>query len=345
MSKKMISLITICFILAVNFNSFAQDEPLFEKLKKDFNKEYLSVGALIQVVADFQNERTFAGNNGFNISNFRWRVHGKLDKNFSYFLQTNFIDSPTMLDAFITYQFSPVFQLTAGLFKAPFSKEFLVAAQDIDFINRSQVVSSLAPGRQIGMQFSGWLSNEQIYYAIGAFNGNNFRTNSNDNDEFLYATRLAFSPKLSSTANSQSQLEIGINAATSNDNQANIPGVYSNFRGKRNLIGTDLRWTSDKLLFASEAIFATLDRRVGSEIKPQGFHITGGLMATSNSQLLLRFDKFQIDDSVDSSHLLIFGYNLWPSKVSAFQANYIIDLDESNFINHQLLFNLQINFN
>ncbi len=345
MSTKIIFITTLCFTVVTTINLFGQDEPLFEKLKKNFNKEYLSIGALIQVVADFQNDRSFAGNNGFNISNFRWRIYGKLDKNFCYFLQANFIDSPTMLDAFITYQFSAAFQLTTGLFKAPFSKEFMVVAQDIDFVNRSQVVSSLAPGRQIGVQLSGWLSNEQIYYAVGAFNGNNFRINSNDNDEFLYAARLAFSPKLSSTASSKSQLEIGINMATSNDSQANIPGIYSNFRGKRNLLGADLRWTSNKLLFASEAIFGNLDRTIGDEIKPNGFHITGGFMATSNSQLLLRFDKFQIDDSVDSSDLLIFGYNLWPSKVSEFQTNYIIDLDESNFKNHQLLFNLQINFN
>ena len=345
MRKKIIFLATLCFAQVTIINLFAQDEPLFEKLKKDFNKEYLTIGALIQVVADFQNERNYAGNNGFNISNLRWRIYGKLDKNFGYFLQANFINSPAMLDAFITYQFSPFFQLKTGLFKAPFSKEYLTSASNIDFVNRSQVVSTLNTGRQIGLQLNGWLSNEQIYYAVGAFNGNNFRINSNDNDEFLYAARLAFSPKLSSAANSQSQLEIGINVATSNDNQASIPGIYSSFRGKRNLIGADIRWTSNKLLFASEAIFSTLDRTNANEIKPQGFHITGGLMTTSNSQLLLRFDKFQIDNSVDSSDLLILGYNLWPSKVSEFQANYIIDLDQSDFKYHQLLLNLQINFN
>ena len=342
MRKRIIFVTTLCSILVTIFNLCAQEEPLFEKLKKDFNKEYLSIGALIQVVADFQNERTFAGNNGFNISNFRWRVHGKLDKNFGYFLQTSFTATPTMLDAFITYQFSPIFQLTTGLFKAPFSKEFLISASDIDFVNRSQVVSALTPNRQIGLQLNGWLSNKLIYYAVGAFNGNHLYFNSNDNDQFLYAARLAIFPELSSKAN---QLEIGINAATSNDDRATIPGIYSSFEGKRSLIGADFRLTIDRLLLAGEVIVASLELDFGNKIEPQGFHITGGYMMSSNSQVLVRFDTFQTDKSLDSSDLLIFGYNLWPSKVAELQANYIMDLDQSEFKHHQLLFNLQINFN
>lgn len=339
---------TICFliIILISFsNLFAQDEPLFDKLKKDFNKEYLSVGALLQVVADFQNERSFLGNNGFNISNLRWRIHGKLDKNFGYFLQANFINSPAMLDAFITYKLSPAVQLKTGLFKAPFSKEFLTSASDIDLVNRSQVVSTLNPGRQIGMLFNGWLSNKLIYYAIGVFNGNSFRANNNDNDKFLYAGRVAFFPKLSSAANAQNQLEIGFNATTSIDKSTRISGIYTSFEGKRSLFGADFRWTTNKLLLSGEAIFSTFKPTLGNKIEPQGFHITGGYMMSANSQLLIRFDTFQTDQSLDSSDLLILGYNLWPSKVSELQVNYIIDMDQFNFNNHQLLLNLQINFN
>jgi hypothetical protein len=342
MRTKLIFLTTLYFSMGIIFNLFAQDEPLFEKLKKDFNKEYLSIGALIQVVGDFQNERSFAGTNGFNISNFRWRIYGKMDKNLSYFLQANFIKSPAFLDAYIGWQINSWLQLKSGLFKAPFSKEYLTSASDIDFVNRSQVVSALTPGRQIGVQFSGWLSNKLLYYAVGAFNGNNFRINSNDNDEFLYAARLACFPKLSSTAN---QLEIGITAATSNDYSATIPGIYSSFEGKRSLIGADVRLTIDRLLLAGEAIFLSLKPDFGNKIEPQGFQFTGGYMMSSNSQLLVRFDSFQTDKSLDSSDLLIFGYNLWTSKIAEFQANYIIDMDQSDFKNHQLLFNLQINFN
>ena len=335
---------TICIslLILIGFSSLsAQDEPLIEKLKKDFNKEYLSIGALLQVVADFQPERSFDGNNGFNISNFRWRVHGKLDKNFGYSLQTSFTGTPTMLDAFITYQFSPIFQLKTGLFKAPFSKEFLISTSDIDLVNRSQVVSSLNPGRQIGIQLNGWLSNKLFYYAVGVFNGNHFYFNSNDNDQFLYAARLAIFPELSSTAN---QLEVGINAAVSNDYRATIPGVYNSFEGKRSLVGADVRLTIDGFLLAGEAIFASLDPDLGNKINPQGFHVTGGYMMSSNSQVLVRFDTFQTDQSPNASDLLIFGYNLWPSKVAEFQANYIMDLDQFEFKHHQLLLNLQINF-
>ena len=99
-----------------------------------------------------------------------------------------------------------------------------------------------------------------------------------------------------------------------------------------------------RLFLSGEAIFSSFEPAVGNKIDPQGFHITGGYMVSLNSQVLFRFDTFQTDKSSDSSDLLIFGYNLWPSKVAEFQANYILDLDQSEFKHHQLLLNLQINF-
>ncbi|UCE05877.1 MAG: hypothetical protein JSW07_20175 [bacterium] len=341
------TIIMFLLIVITGFlNLYAQDEPLFEKLKKDFNKEYLSVGALLQVVGDFQNERSFSGHNGFNISNFRWRIYGKLDKNFGYFLQTNFINSPAFLDAFITWEINSWLQLKSGLFKAPFSKEYLISASDIDFVNRAQVVNALTVGRQIGVQFSGWLKDKLLNYRVGVFNGNGFRRiNNNDNDYFLYVARFAVVPKISSEKNVVDQLEMGINGAVSIDNNVNIPGVYSNFEGERQLLGADIRLTLNKFLVAGEAIFAKFDPKYYSTREPSGFHFTIGYMVTNNAQLLFRFDKFQLDDSNDSTDLIILGYNLWPSNVAEFQANYIINTDESDFKNHQLLLNLQINFN
>jgi len=70
---------------------------------------------------------------------------GNIDKKFSYFFQFDFTKSSAVLDAKLRYQYSTAFGIDAGLFKAPFSREYLTYAADIDFINRSQVVSTLAP--------------------------------------------------------------------------------------------------------------------------------------------------------------------------------------------------------
>jgi hypothetical protein len=65
----------------------AQDEPLFDELMSALKQKHLSVGLLLQAGTDFQIERSFPGNNGFNISNARIDVSGELDGGFGYLLQ------------------------------------------------------------------------------------------------------------------------------------------------------------------------------------------------------------------------------------------------------------------
>ncbi len=335
------------FVLVLCSGAFAQsqDEPRFNELTKTFKKDYLSVGILLQSVGDFQIERSFAGNNGFNISNMRINLYGELDNGFGYLFKTNLISSPAILDAKMYYRVSPGFTLDAGQFKAPFSAEFLIGAGGIDFVNRSQVVTALAPGRQIGVQARGWASQNLASYAVGAFNGNSFRDNGNDNGDFLTAGRLAFYPKISSENNASDRLEIGVNAAISNDDRANFGGGFiSGFQGKRTLLGGDFRLRRDKLLLSGEAIYARLKFGGSRTAKPTGFHATAGYMITGKSQLLLRWDSFTPDGLQPDSRLLILGYNLWPTKVTELQVNYIISTDDGSIDHHQLLVNAQMNF-
>jgi len=319
-----------------------EDEPLYEQLKNNFKKSYLSLGALLQTVGDFQIDRSLLGNNGFNISNFRMLVYGDLDKSFGYFLQTNFLKSPAILDAKLYYQFSQSFAIDAGLFKAPFSAEFLTGAANIDFVNRAQVVTLLAPGRQIGVQLRGWIGQKLISYRVGLFNGNGFDGNNNDNNKFLYAGRLAFQPVLSDQA---SRLEFGFNLAYSEDDNATIGGGFvPGFNGERVLIGGDTRWTLGKYLISSEIIYGKLDPSPGPSSDMIGFHTTLGFMLNDKNQLLFRADSFDPDRLGADSHLIIFGYNYWPTQVTEVQVNYIINTDDTDIDHHQVLINAQVSF-
>lgn len=342
---------SVIFLLLASFqivparNCLAQTEehePLFERLLKDFKKDYLSLGALLQTVGDFQVDRSFAGNNGFNISNFRIVLYGELDKSFGYFLQTNFIKSPAILDAKLYYRFSKFVAIDAGLFKSPFSAEFLIGAANIDFVNRSQVVTLLAPGRQIGVQLRGSLSQKPISYQVGLFNGNGFDGNNNDNNKFLYAGRLTFHPVLSDPS---SRLEFGLNLAYSEDDNATIgSGFVPGFNGERLLIGGDTRWTLGRYLISSEIIYGNLDPSSGLSSEMVGFHTTLGYMLNDKNQLLFRTDNFDPDRLGTDSHLIIFGYNYWPTKATEIQVNYIINTDKTDIDHHQLLINAQISF-
>lgn len=339
--------------------SQSQEEPLIEKLRDNFQKEYFSMGILLQTVADFQVERSFPGYNGFNISNFRLKIYGELDKEFGYFLQANFINQPGILDAKLYYRFSPLFTVDAGMFKTPFSKEFLTGADAIDFVNRSRVVTVLAPGRQIGAQARGRFSEAlPLHYSVGMFNGNGYGGNSNDNNDFLYGARLAAFP-LKASEKSSTQLEIAANAAYSKDHLARVSALLNPlvfdalfFSGKRTLYGADFRLTAGKFLLAGEFIkgdfdgdlyFLAADTSIGSA-KPGGYYLTAGYMLTSNLQLLGRWDDFSADSGADNPNWAIIGVNFWPSQVSELQLNYVINTDNSEFKYHQVLVNAQIAF-
>ncbi|RMF60690.1 MAG: hypothetical protein D6748_03560 [Calditrichaeota bacterium] len=333
---------------------FAQQdkEPKLEALKSSFQKDYLSVGMLLQTVGDFQLERSFSGKSGFSIANMRLKIYGNLDKQFSYFLQANFIRTRPFLDARMSYHRSPSFTLDLGLFKSPFSKELLTGADAIDFVNRSQVVTYLAPGRDIGAQARGSLQNGFMAYRVGIFNGNGISVFGNENNNFLYAARLAFFPEVT-VQGKPSDLEIGINFASSRDSFLPIPGYTGNAHldGERFLFGVDFRWQNEKYLLAGEYIRASLDSVVGIpqnpsplNLAPSGFHLTGGYMLTDISQVLFRIDQFDNDLNDGTTTLLIFGYNLWPTGATEFQVNYIINTDDSGLKRHQLLINAQIGF-
>lgn len=335
-------LILIAVLVGSVTTLFAQDEPLLEQFNRNFKKPYFSVGFLQQTVVDYQQERSMSGNNGFNVSNFRLKLYGELDGGFGYFFQTNFIQSPAILDAKIYYRYSRRLTIDAGLFKAPFSSEYLVSAADIDFVNRAQMVNAMNIGRQIGVQLRSSILEDLLALKVGAFNGNGFGENNNDNNNLLYAGRLEYQNNLK-LANADVKLNAGVNGAFSKDNRLSLlGGALANFTGKRNLWGADLRLTSGKWLLAAEYLSGEYKPETGSTIKPDGYHLTAGMMVTSKSQILARWDSFDSGFQNGNTDLIIYGYNFWPTKVSELQLNYIINSDMKEFKHHQVLINFQI---
>jgi len=323
----------------------AQDEPEFDELTRMFKKKYLSIGVLFQGVADFQIERSFPGKNGFNISNMRFILSGDLDGGFGYFFVSNVINSPAILDAKAYYALSSAAIFDLGLFKPPFSKEFLTGAGAIDFVNRSQVVTALAGSRQIGFQIRGATNDRAFSYGAGMFNGNSFAGNNNDNNNFMYVGRVTITPQLNASG-TKNELEIGVNGAYSKDNNAVIGGgVLPVFGGKRLVFGGDMRFTCDKWLLATEVLGSRLNHRSGETTHPVGYHATLGYMTSGNTQVLLRWDSFRPDmPAMPDQDLLIAGFNLWPTKVTELQVNCIIPTKDSNAKHHQVLVNAQFAF-
>ncbi len=330
---------TLMMMAAVAMTAVGQDstETLYKEFAEHFKKPAFRIGLLIQVVGDFQIERNLPGNNGFSVANARLVVDGKLDRGFGYFFQTKFDQSPAILDARVSYELAEPATVDAGLMKAPFSAEFLTSAASIDFVNRSQAVSLLAPGRQVGVQMHGRLAQDKMHYAAGVFNGNGRVPGGNDNDNLMYVGRFSIVP----LSDASRQLEIGAHAALSHDDNVTLLGAA--FAGNRDLYGADARFTSASWLLNAEVVGSRLDPSgPATAFKPYGYQLTGGYSFTPTMQGLLRWDSFHGDGLVANADFLIVGWNIWPTQATEVQVNYLIPTKRGGLRHNQLLVNLQV---
>ena len=99
--------------------------------------------------------------------------------------------SVSLQDAYLRY--SPgAWAVQAGQFKTPFSREFITSLADIETADRSAVVDSLAPKRDIGVvgEYNGlWLT-----VLGGVFNGEGQNVNANADSAVLGVARMAVQP-------------------------------------------------------------------------------------------------------------------------------------------------------
>jgi len=313
----------------------------YEQFQQQLKNDYFSVGSLLQSTVDYQPERR-SGENGFSIANARFKVYGTFDETFGYQLQANFLSTPSVLDANLYYNFNPNFSLKAGLFKSPFSYEYLTGAANIDFVNRSSAVNQLAPKRQIGFQLSGSTGDGHFRYKAGMFNGEGFGPNENADDNFLYVGRVETH---FDTESQEHNIIWGVNAAyQQKDLSLSSGNLISRFRGDQTLLGTDLRYTNNELMLSGELLYSWLDSEIAGTFNPFGYHVTAGYYLNPKTQVLLRWDQFDNDNLVlaGDTQSLIAGLNYFPTSFSEIQLNYILPTDEAVKYS-QLLLNLQIN--
>lgn len=88
------------------------------------------------------------------------------------------------------YRPSSQVELKVGLFKSPFTHEYLTGAGSILFPGRATAVNQLGTKRQLGFQADIYTSEKTLRFTGGIFNGNGYNGNSNDDNKFLYIGRV-----------------------------------------------------------------------------------------------------------------------------------------------------------
>lgn len=342
------SALAVCLLVVTPFGAAGQepdDEPLFGDLVERIKSPTFSIGALFQLVGDFQADRDFDGENGFSVANMRISFYGELDEGVGYFFQSNF---GSVLDARLSWSPTSALTLDGGLFKTPFSAEFLTPASTLDFVDRSQGVRILAPGREVGLQARGRIGSSEVGWRAGIFNGNGGDLSGNEDGGFLYGGRLTFPVPEFGEVEAGDALVLGASFAGSSDEptvRAGPPGVFQ-FDGVDILVGGDLRMTRGRLLISAEFLSGDMDDvPVVADPSPWGFHATVGFMATDRSQVLARWDQFEADlPGIEDGRLLLLGYNLWPTAVTELQVNLVVPVGDDPRDDPRLLVNTQLAF-
>ena len=119
-------------------------------------------------------------------------------------------------DIFINWHQYPEAQIKVGQWKAPFGLENLTPDTQLLTIERSLPTGAIVPERQIGAMVWGkpfttalpdW--KDFLTYYAGIFNGNGRNFNANDNNEFMYVTRLELQPWKGQLMGQEAGLKLG----------------------------------------------------------------------------------------------------------------------------------------
>ena len=164
-------------------------------------------------------------NDGFGLSNARLNLTARKDALSTFFslegardrrLPNNRADGEVrtmILDAFMTYEFSPMFRIQLGRFKPAYDANELESTAGLLFADRALEsrgvlgveglnIAGLSLPRQQGLQLNGVFAfdrkkNTRIKYFVSFTNGNTAEQPLNDNDHIAIVGRLEFAHRVS----------------------------------------------------------------------------------------------------------------------------------------------------
>jgi phosphate-selective porin OprO and OprP len=143
-------------------------------------KQYPSVrfGNVLRVDfrARFQADlRTFSPDSkpdesSFTLHRARLGIQGTFLKRFEYEVERDFQDSDhPWRDIALNYRAHRRFEIQGGRFKVPFGLDQLTRITDFDYVFRSRVGETVAPGRDTGLMAHGRFFKRGLNYQVGAF--------------------------------------------------------------------------------------------------------------------------------------------------------------------------------
>ncbi len=316
------------------------DEPLTIKMNELLKRGYIDVGLLLQSrgIFSFQDD-SFQGGRKFDLGATRLDVRGVLDQGFTYRLQLDFRNSPSVIDAQVGYRFSDSFRLVAGAFKPFTSIDLDPGPGNTDFINRARHVGAMMNSREIGVTALGNFDSG-FNFRAGIYNGTGL-TRSNDN-AFMYSLRLGYETSLEN-----GRFNIGTNTFFVDQNDSfRVGNSGLTSEEGRVLYGLFLEYDQGPFFSTIEFLQTHFDARElnNEEEIISGFFITLGLQANEKNQVLARWDYLGYDTIGSNSDRFLLGWNYQATSLFSFSVNAVAELNDSDDDFFGLLGQMQFQF-
>jgi phosphate-selective porin len=275
-----------------------------------------------------------AGVDGFTLRRVRLSLTGEILENIRFKLQVDALKSPLLLDAYLDFFFHSAASVRVGQFKIPFSLESQTSSGDLDMINRTQVVSKLAPGwdngsngRDIGITLFGKAA--FLEYTVGVFNGSGINKTDAD-DKKDWAGRLAVHPVSFLTL------------AVAGYNGKTVPSAGAT-PVTRARLGLEAALLTNGISLKGEFI-----QGQDGDTMRQGWYAQGGyFVLPKRLQGLVRFDSYDKDRNtpLDRTDVWTLGVNWFLAARTKLTVNCEITRDESGkTINKALVAQFQAAF-
>lgn len=305
----------------------------------------VELGGLL--IAGFRAEpSSSARKTGFDLFHARLSASGTAAPGVEYEILTGFDPDErdvSLLDARLTIPVRPELRITAGQFKAPFSREALLGPAELQFAERAQGPAAVAPLRQVGVQLSGALLDRRLRYRAGVFNGEG-RTAGNPDGLLLYAGRVEFS-RLGGTVQFYDELNVTVGAslAFSGDSARDVSGAGpfrtpivdpAFFEGNRVLWGGDLEMGYRGVFLAGEYVRGEYEPEPVAGLSGPGTQSVEGLSVEGGYKLwgglvdlVGRWDAYD-PPATARRDFAVFGANVYPGMDARIGLQYSARLDD-----------------
>jgi phosphate-selective porin OprO/OprP len=269
----------------------------------------LTLGGYIQMqgeAGDAPDSRFTGINDRILLRRTRLTVKGAFAENFDFTIQSDFGNNSIggvsgyraqLADAFVNWSKYSFANVQIGQFKTPHGYEQLLSDTKTIFIERSLPNDQLTVSRQIGLGVNGAVANKRVTYGVGLFNGNGVNNGANDNENFMYAGRVA----ATAWTRGADKLAFGVNGFTSTDTGLTVPMLTGTFTGHRTGWGADGQLTLGQLDLGAEFLHLLANRRTGADATAEGWNAFAGYFVLPKTlQAVLRFETY--DSNVDTAN-------------------------------------------